>query len=133
MVSQWAQMEVASVNLGDERLDARLAMLLSALGDRPNLSIPAACGGHAETQAAYRFFDNPKVTFQEILSPHCQQTLRRMSQQEVVLLVQDSSEIELDRPKQEVVGVGELDGSRRGVLLHLMHAFTPDGTPLGTL
>jgi hypothetical protein len=133
MVSQWAQMEVASANLGDERLDARLAILLSALGDGPNLSIPAACGGHADTQAAYRFFDNPKVTFEEILSPHYQQTLQRMSLQEVVLLVQDSSEVELDRPKQEMVGVGELDGSRRGVLLHLMHAFTVAGIPLGTL
>jgi hypothetical protein len=133
MISQWAQMEVASVDLGDQRLNDRLVTLLSALGDRPNLSIPAACGGHADTQAAYRFFDNPKVTFQEILSPHHQQTLQRMSQQEVVLLVQDSSEIELDRPNQEVVGVGELDGSRRGVLLHVMHAFTVDGTPLGTL
>ena len=133
MISQWAQTEVASVNLGDQRLNDRLAVLLSALGDRPNLSIPAACGGHADTQAAYRFFDNPKATFQGILLPHHQQTLRRMSQQEVVLLVQDSSEIELDRPNQEVVGVGELDGSRRGVLLHVMHAFTVDGAPLGTL
>src|SRR5665213_1529076 len=102
MVSAWAQMEVASVNLGDERLDARLAILLSSLGDRPNLSIPAACGGHAEMQAAYRFFDNPKTTLEKILSPHYQQTLQRMSTQEVVLLVQDSSEIELNR--QEVIG-----------------------------
>ena len=133
MVAQWAQMEVASVNLGDQRLNNRLPILLSALGDGPNLSIPAACGGHADTQAAYRFFDNPKVTFEQILLPHHEQTLQRMSQQEVVLLVQDSSEIELDRPNQEIVGVGELDGSRRGVLLHEMHAFTVDGIPLGTL
>jgi Transposase DNA-binding/Transposase Tn5 dimerisation domain len=133
MVSQWAQMEVASANLGDERLDTRLCVLLSALGDRPNLSIPAACGGHADTQAAYRFFDNPKVTFEQILSPHYKQTLLRMSQQEVALLVQDTTEVELNRPKQEIVGVGELDGSRRGLLLHAMHAFGADGTPLGTL
>lgn len=133
MISLWAQEEVASVDLGDQRLDARTAMLLSALGNRPNLSIPAACAGRAEMQAAYRFFDNEKVTFERVLAPHVDRTLQRMGEQEVVLLVQDSSEIELMRPQQEIVGVGELDGSRQGLLLHAMHAYTPDGTPLGTV
>ena len=31
-----------------------------------------------------------------------------------------------------LLGAGELDGARRGFLLHAMQAFTPDGTPLGT-
>jgi hypothetical protein len=56
-----------------------------------------------------------------------------LAQQKVVLLVQDSSEIELTRPEQNVAGVGNLDGSRRGFLLHEMQAFTCDGTPLGTV
>jgi len=121
------------VDLGDQRLDGRAAILLSALGNRPHLSIPAACGGRAEMQAAYRFFDNDKVTFEKVLAPHADRTLQRMSGQEVVLLVQDTSEIDLTRPQQEVQGVGELEGPRRGVLLHAMHAYTPDGTPLGTV
>ncbi len=50
----------------------------------------------------------------------------------MVLLVQDSSEIDLTRPEQVVEGVGDLDGSRRGFLLHEMQAFTPEGIPLGT-
>ena len=133
MISPWAQEEVASVDLGDERLNVRAAILLSALGNRPNLSIPAACAGRAEMQAAYRFFDNDKVDFEKVLAPHVDRTLERMSSQKLVLLVQDSSEIELMRPQQEVQGVGELDGCRRGVLLHVMHAYTPDGTPLGTV
>src|SRR5262249_23379880 len=37
------------------------------------------------------------------------------------------------RPSQEVKGAGELDGSRRGALLHEMHAFSPDGIPLGSV
>jgi hypothetical protein len=133
MIAPWAKEEVASADLGDERLDARLEVLLSALGQRPNLSIPAACGGRAEMQAAYRFFDNDKVTFDKVLQPHFERTLERASKQEIVLLVQDSTEIDLTRPEQEVVGAGELDGSRRGFLLHEMQAFTPDGTPLGTV
>jgi hypothetical protein len=132
MVAAWAEQEVESVDLGDERLDARMAVLLSDLGNHPNLSIPAACKGHAEMQAAYRFFDNDKVSFRKVLAPHVGRTLRRMAGHETVLLVQDSSEIDLTRPEREVAGAGRLDQSRRGVLLHALHGFTPDGTPLGT-
>ncbi|QLQ30772.1 MAG: hypothetical protein HZT40_03175 [Candidatus Thiothrix singaporensis] len=32
-------------------------------------SIPASCGGWAETQAAYRYFANGQVDWQKILSP----------------------------------------------------------------
>lgn len=133
MNSAWAEEEAASMDLGDERLDERATILLSALGNHPQLSIPAACGGHAETQAAYRFFDNPKVTFEDVLAPHVQKTMQRMAQEAVVLLVQDTSEIDLTRPKQQVRGAGELDGARQGIALHVMHAFTAAGTPLGTL
>jgi hypothetical protein len=133
MIAPWAKEEVATVDLGDERLDARVALLLSALGNRPNLSIPAACGGRAEMAAAYRFFDNDKVTFDNVLEPHVTRTRQRIAEQKVALLVQDTSEIDLTRPEQEVVGVGTLDGSRSGFLLHAMQAFTPEGTPLGTV
>jgi hypothetical protein len=121
-----------SVDWGDQRLDTRVAVLLSDLGNRPNLSIPAACKGRAQMQAAYRFFDNDKVSFEKVLAPHVRQSLARMAGHETVLLVQGSTEIDLTRPEAEVAGAGRLDQSRRGVLLHPLHAFTPEGTPLGT-
>ena len=133
MIAPWAKEEMTTADLGDDRLDARAVMLLSALGSRPSLSIPAACRGRAEMKAAYRFFDNDKVTFAKVLQPHIERTRERMAEQPVVLLVQDTSEIDLTRPEQEVKGVGDLDGSRRGVLLHAMQAFTPEGAPLGTV
>lgn len=132
MLAPWAMEEVAGSDFGDARLDARFAMLLSALGDRPILSIPAACGGWAETKAAYRFFDNEKVYFENVLKPHMAKTKERMAAQKAVLLVQDTTEVDLTRPEQAVEGAGELDGPRRGVLLHVMHSFAPDGLPLGT-
>jgi hypothetical protein len=133
MIAPWAAEEMATVTFGDARLDARAVTVLSALGNRPTLSIPAACGGRAEIQAAYRFFDNDKVTLDATLEPHIQRSRERAAQQQVVLMVQDSSEIDLTRPKQEVAGAGDLDGSRRGFLLHEMQAFTLEGTPLGTV
>ncbi len=133
MIAPWAKDEVATADIGDVRLDARVAILLSALGNRPNLSIPAACRGRAEMEAAYRFFDNDKVTLDKVLAPHVARTRERMAEQKVVLLVQDTTEIDLTRPEQEVKGAGTLDGSRSGFLLHEMHAFTPEGIPLGTV
>jgi hypothetical protein len=50
------------------------------------------------------------------------------------VLAQDTTEIDVTRPEQQVAGAGPLDdGARRGALLHPLLAFTPDGTPLGTV
>jgi hypothetical protein len=133
MIAPWAQQELQTVDLGDERLDNRFELLLSALGSRPNLSIPAACRGRAETKAAYRFFDNNKTTFLKVLQPHMDQSKVRLAQQSVVLLVQDATENELTRPEQQITGLGSLDGSRLGFVLHDLQAFTPQGIPLGTV
>jgi hypothetical protein len=53
-------------------------------------------------EAAYRFFDNDKVSPEKILQPHIEATRERISQSEVVLLVQDTTVIDLTRPKQQV-------------------------------
>lgn len=129
----WAEEEMQAADFGDVRLNRRASQVLDAMGNRPNLSIPAACGGRAEMHAAYRFFDNDKVTFEKVLKPHLEQTRLRMATQAEVLVPQDTSEVDLSWPELVVAGAGFLDPARRGVLLHLMHAFCPDGTPLGTV
>lgn len=134
MLAPWALEEMATADLKDKRLNARLAQIVSDLGERPTASIPAACGGHTETIAAYRFFDNDKATYEAILQPHYEATRQRLAAHQVVLMVQDTSELDVTRPQQQVVGAGPLDGSRRrGAFLHPLQAFTTDGTPLGTV
>jgi hypothetical protein len=134
MPASWVEDEMRTVDLKDKRLDGRLQEVLCQLASRPTASIPAACGGHAEMTAAYRLFNNGKATMDRILEPHAEATRERMRGQPVVLLVQDTTEVDLTRPERQVAGAGPLDGgSRRGALLHPLHAFTPDGTPLGTL
>ena len=135
MSTDWIENELKNVDLNDQRLNERLADVLAALSERPNLSIPAACGGHTETVAAYRFFDNEKSTFDKIIRPHYQATERRIAQHEVVLCVQDTTEIDLTKPQQDVQGAGPLgEGNhRRGAFLHLLEAFLPGGVPLGAV
>jgi hypothetical protein len=133
MLAPWVSEEMKSAQLNDERLNRRLAEVLSALSERPTASIPAACGGHAEMAAAYRFFDNDKVTFERVLASHNERTCERVAAQAVALLIQDTTELDFTRPAQPMEGAGFLDNSpRRGALLHPLIAFTPDGTPLGT-
>jgi hypothetical protein len=135
MLAPWAIEELQDVDLKDERLNKRFADILSELGAHPGKSIPACyAGGAAEVAAAYRFFDNGKVSFETVLASHVEATRRRMAQQPIVILAQDTTELDLTRPEQQVSGAGPLDGARRrGAFLHPQHAFTPDGTPLGTV
>lgn len=119
MRAAWAEDEMKTVDLKDKRLNERLTTVLSALGERPTASIPAACGGFGEMTAASRFFDNEKVTYERILQPHAERTLERIAAQPVVLLVQDTTELDFTRPQQPMTGAGALDGSsRRGAFLH---------------
>jgi len=134
MFAAWAREEMQNAELEDRRLNKRLIQVLSDLGERPNASIPVACGGYAEMAAAYRFFANDKVTWQGILRPHYERSRQRAAAHRVVLLVQDTSELDLSRPQQQVRGAGPLDnGPRRGAFLHPLQAFTTDGTPLGAV
>ena len=65
-------------------------------------------------KAAYRFFDNDKVTFEKVIEPHVARTKERMAAQKVVLLVQDTTEIDLTRPEQEVEGAGRIGWTASG-------------------
>jgi hypothetical protein len=132
---EWIETELREVNLNDRRLNKRFAEVLQNLSRHPNISIPAACGGYAETMAAYRFFDNEKVTKEAILQPHRQATKERVAAHDVVLCVQDTTELDLTRPEQQIRGLGPIGttSNRHGGYLHLLTAFTPDGTPWGTL
>lgn len=125
-------LEVASAELGDKRLNKRLSLILERSETHPNLSIPAAMHGRAEMEAAYRFFANENVTPEKIHAPHYAMTKHRISEHPVCLLVQDTTELDLTRPNQQVEGAGPMSSnSQFGAFVHPLMAFLPDGIPLG--
>jgi hypothetical protein len=126
--------EVRGADLGDERLNQRLVKIVEELGTAPNLSIPAATDGRAEMEGAYRFFDNDKVSPEKIRQPHVAATIERVAQCELALFAQDTTELDLTRPSQQVRGAGLMDGeSRFGAFHHPLMAFNADGVSLGTV
>lgn len=124
--------EFASCDFGDERLRKRVRKLAEALGHQPNISIPAALKTKADIEGCYRFFNNDHVTPEKILQPHIEASYQRIAAVDFVLLAQDTSEIDLTRPEQQVEGAGPMDcESRRGAFFHPMIGFDADGVPLG--
>jgi hypothetical protein len=79
-------------DLGDERLEARLALLAETLAHDPKLSFPEALGDDAELEAAYRFFNNPRVDADAILYPHITASAARLAGHQRVLAVHDTTE-----------------------------------------
>lgn len=129
----WAYNEACTAQFGDQRLTNRLALLLKQLGDQPEESIPAACNGWAETLAAYRFFDNDKVTFETVLSSHRGATLERCREHPVVLLIQDTTSLKYAHtPVANGLGTLSKPDSEK-VLLPPTLAVTPQRVCLGVL
>lgn len=126
----WIKDELESVKLGDKRLDERYAKVLDQLSSKPSQSIPAACGGWADINAAYRFFSNEKVTPEKVLAPHHDATVKRCAEHPVVLIAQDTTELEVTRPNEKVGGpLG--DEKHWGIHAHPSLVMTPERVPLG--
>ena len=127
--------EFAGADMGDARLTKRLVKLADRLGDAPSASIPGACNGRAETQAAYRLFDQAReekrgLGWEEVLAPHMARTETRMAEHRVVLCLQDTTE--LDFNGQDMDGLGRLSyEAQRGMYLHPTYVVTPQRLPLG--
>lgn len=128
----WIERELRTAQLADERLDKRYRVLLDRLSDKPTLSIPAACHGWSETQAAYRFFDNERVEPEQLLQPHREATLERIREHPVVLIAQDTTEFDLTR-EQEKVGGPLGDENHWGLHDHVALAVTPERLALGVV
>lgn len=128
----WAAEEFKAIDLGDRRLDKRTVLLAERMAARPLASIPQACGGWAETQAAYRFLAQDDIEWEAILAPHWQSAEERMRAHRVVLCLQDTTE--LDFNGQRIAGLGPLSyEAQRGMYVHPTYAVSPAREPLGVL
>lgn len=124
--------ELQGIDLGDERLNRRSNVIIKTLAANPEASINAACDGWSETVAAYRFFNNEAVSPEQILLPHREATQRRMREQAVVLIVQDTTELDYtNHPPDDARCLNRVE--RFGLFLHAHLAVTPDKLCLGVV
>jgi len=117
----------------DRRLQARLGHVLSQMSKDPERSIPTACKQWTDVLGAYRFFDNDRVEYGDVLSGHTAATLERMAEHQVILISQDTTFLNLatSHPKEDF---GTLTRTERDEhLLHVNVAFTDQRVNLGVL
>lgn len=124
--------EFSGLDLGDKRLNRRAQLLLETLAADPAASINAACDGWAETQGAYRLFDNDAVQPEKLLEPHAAATRQRIGREAVVLIVQDTTELDFTAHPTKDAGVLNRE-TRFGFYDHSHIAFTPQRLCLGVL
>jgi hypothetical protein len=128
----WAWEELRDTRLGDSRLELRLPKMVEQFVEHPEASCPEALG-RAGVKAAYRFWDNSRVQPGDILAGHAQEAARRSMEYPVVLVAQDTTEINLTA-HPATKGLGYLGSPDcRGLLLHTLLAISPTGVPLGVL
>jgi hypothetical protein len=131
----WATWEFEGVGLSDERLDRRLWRLAEDISGQPEYPINQASKDSAATKAAYRFFDNEKVTAAKLLSAHRGRTLERMRDKPTVLAIQDTTFLNYSGHKKTrgLGPIGDSKANAQGLIIHSCLAVTPHGLPLGVL
>jgi Transposase DNA-binding len=125
--AQWAQSQFASAKLGDRRRTRRLVKIAARFAQSPGGTLPQAFPEWSELKAAYRFFNQPKVTFEEIQRPHWEQTRADCQMPGQYLWIEDTSQLDYTgHPMTEELGyIG--DGRGRGFMLHSTLALRIEG------
>src|SRR6266536_4276819 len=115
--AEWADHTFAAVDLGDERRDRRAVSMAASLMRHPDASLPQQLHASSALKAAYRLLNEEDVTHAALSQPHWDTTRQRAPREDLVLLIQDTTEIDhTHHPKTEGLGPSG-NGRGRGYLL----------------
>src|SRR5512135_2969345 len=119
---EWAQQTFGAVLLGDQRRVERALVMAEAIAHDTGASLPSQMHNEADLHAAYRFLQNPQVSYERLIRPHLAQTRAAMGKPERVLLIQDTTEVDY-QPHPTTTGLGPIgNGSHHGFLLQTVLA-----------
>lgn len=95
------------------------------MAENPSANLPAQMQTWKETMALYRLLKEDDVTFEALMQPHWQQTREQALSSPVVLLVQDTTDIDLSH-RRKISGVGQIGNERgRGFYVQTVLAMRP--------
>lgn len=121
----WAEQQFGQAQLGDQRRTKRIVKSASRMVKKPQASIPDQMQTWKDTKPFYEVLKKRAVTHAELMKPHWQNTREQAGDPEVVLIVQDGSQI--DYTGHQIEGLGPIgDGRGYGYLVHSALAFEPD-------
>jgi Transposase DNA-binding/Transposase Tn5 dimerisation domain len=124
--AEWALEHFGQVDLGDRRLNRRAVEMATRMATHPQASLPNQMANWGELKAAYHLLNHQEVTMEALLAPSCQQTLEDARRPFLVLMVEDTTELDYTaHPSKE--GLGKIgNGKGRGLLLHSTLAVLPE-------
>jgi hypothetical protein len=115
-VSQWAEQQFGTCELGDKRRTKRLVQLATQVATKPDAATPEQTENWAACKATYRLVDQEKVTFDAVIEPHV--ALTRAVEPGTWLVINDTTEINFGRDR-DLCGVGRVGSNQgRGFYLH---------------
>jgi Transposase DNA-binding/Transposase Tn5 dimerisation domain/Transposase DDE domain len=123
---QWAEYTFGSVHLGDQRRTQRAIEIAASIARHPSASLPRQMPDEAALHAAYRFLQNPHVSYEQLIRPYLKQTREAAGQHSQVLLIQDTTDLDY-HAHPTTTGLGPIgSGSHQGFLLQTVLAVLPE-------
>jgi hypothetical protein len=133
MEESWARTEMAGVEVWDQRCRRSLERICEQVLARPEEAFSAACGPGLR-QAGSRILGAERMSGEQLLAGHVEQTAQRCQAHAEVIGAQDTTDINYTTPKG-TAGLGPINANAdsRGLVLHTALALTTAGGPLGVL
>jgi hypothetical protein len=95
--------------------------------------VPQASSSAAQSQSIYRFWANKRVKPKQILASHRASVVERVNQEQVVLAIQDTTDLDFSSLAQ-TSGLGFINQSQQqGIKVHNCFGVSGAGEPLGLL
>ncbi len=102
-------------------------IIAEAMLKAPGVSIPQQMQSASATKAAYRFFNDWSYQYEDITSPHWEQTRAAAKQSGLVLMVQDNTVLDYTQYEETIQGLAPIGDNRgSGILMTSVLSIIPE-------
>jgi transposase-like protein/DDE family transposase len=130
-VSKRVSDELASVALGDVRLNARARTTVDALSVAPSAGAPQVLTD-AELEGYYRFVNNDSVSLKALLKAHTEATVVRTRGRDRLVVAHDTTDFRFPEVVERQ-GLGPMDNGGQGFYAHFSLAVGADREAFGVV
>jgi IS4 transposase len=133
ILPDWVSQEIHHSAFDDFRHGKRLREVVGCLSKHPGQSVPQASEDRSQSQSIYRLWANKRVKPEQIRASHRMSVIDRINQQQIVLAIQDTTDLDFTSHPQ-TSGLGFIhQGKQQGIKVHSCIGVSQDGEPLGLL